>query len=40
MTARHSDCVHCLMRGQSIFAGLSREEVCELGMDVQDIHVP
>ena len=40
MTAKHSDCMHCLMRGRSIFAGLSREEVCELGMDVHDIHVP
>ncbi|MEY2341861.1 Crp/Fnr family transcriptional regulator [Acidithiobacillus sp. IBUN Pt1247-S3] len=34
---RLSDCLHCQMRGESIFAGLDPVELCTLGMEVQDI---
>ena len=34
---RLSDCLHCRMRGESIFAGLDPAELCTLGMEVQDI---
>ncbi len=34
---RLSDCLHCQMRGESIFAGLDPVELCTLGMEVQDL---
>lgn len=39
MSTSHSDCLHCSMRERSIFAGLSNEDLCQLGMDVHDIHI-
>ena len=35
--SRLSDCLHCQMRDESIFAGLNPVELCTLGMEVQDI---
>ncbi len=35
-----SDCLLCPMRKLSIFAGLTVEELSNLGMTVQDIHLP
>ncbi len=36
---KKSDCLHCAMRERSIFAGLSGEELCALGMDVVDLEL-
>jgi CRP/FNR family transcriptional regulator len=35
--AKKSNCLRCAMRARSIFAGLSGEELCALGMDVIDL---
>ncbi|MCE5387609.1 MAG: Crp/Fnr family transcriptional regulator [Acidithiobacillus sp.] len=37
---RLSDCLHCSMRSESIFAGLLPAELENLGMEVQDIALP
>lgn len=37
IASKRSDCLQCRMRDQSIFAGLNTEELCSLGMEVQDI---
>jgi CRP/FNR family transcriptional regulator, anaerobic regulatory protein len=37
---RLSDCLHCAMRDRSIFAGLSLDDLRDLGMEVHDISVP
>jgi hypothetical protein len=31
---KHSDWLRCPMRGRSIFAKLSSEDICQFGMDV------
>lgn len=39
MSTEQPDCLQCAMREHSIFVGLSSEDICQLGMDVHDIHV-
>ena len=39
MSTKQPDCLQCAMREHSIFAGLSSEDICQLGMDVHGIHV-
>ncbi|MHB8209820.1 MAG: hypothetical protein ACYDDP_00560 [Acidithiobacillus sp.] len=36
MSTKQLDCLQCAMREHSIFAGLSSEDICQLGMDVHD----
>lgn len=37
MNHKRSDCRQCRMRARSIFAGLTPEELCSLGMEVEDV---
>lgn len=36
MSTKQPDCLQCAMREHSIFAGLSSEDVCQLGIDIHD----